>query len=64
MDACFLSVCLQLVKKPPGVTQHVRTRQFVYVTSEELQYKQTARRTLNTARTCTVQREEHNERSD
>ena len=30
MDAYFLSVCLQLVKKPPGATQCARTRQFVY----------------------------------
>ena len=57
MDACFFSACLQLVKKPPDATQCARTCQFVYETSK-------AKRILNTARTCTVQREKHNEHSD
>ena len=35
MDACRCSVCLQLVKKPPGVTQRNQQRATIETDSEK-----------------------------
>ena len=56
MDAYFLFICLQLVKKPPGNTQRARTHQFVYKITNAI-----SRATIETSakRTLNRQQEEH-----